>query len=92
MAKQKEYWYVLVMEDDGPAFVTGTGDHHMAYWNKSEKPKEFSKEWALDMMKGLTWNGFTAYPVCSPIELDHQPYNYQKWQIKWEEKEQEVVE
>ena len=86
MASKKNYWYVIVMTDDGPKFVTGLGDHHTAYWDENEKPYELSETWAKDIAKGLLLNWFTAFPVCSPIELDKQPYNYKKYRIKWEEK------
>ena len=89
MAKKKNYWYVIVMADDGPAFVTSLGDHHTAYWNKEEKPYEMNEVWAKDVAQGLLLNWYTAFPVCSPIELDNQPYNYKKWHIEWKENEKE---
>ena len=90
--KQTNWWYVIVMTDEGPKFVTEIGDHHTAYWNYKDAPLELSKEWATDMVKGLTWNGYVAYPVCMPCEIDNQPYNYKKWHIEWKENEPEVEE
>lgn len=84
--KQKDWYYVLVMTDEGPKFVTGLGEHHTAYWDKDKKPYEVSKEWAEDMARGLLWNGHVAYVVKSQWELDTQPYNYKEWQIKWEQR------
>ena len=88
--KDKEYWYVIVMTDDGPKFVTGTGDHNMAYWEKDEAPEELGEFWAKDIAKGLLLNCYSAFPVCSPIELSHQPYDYKRWHIEWKENESEV--
>ena len=85
--KQKEYWYVLVFTDEGPKYVTGTGEHHTAYWSETEKPMYYSKEYAKDMAIGLTWNGNSAVPVCTAYELDSQPYNYKEWKIEWSQKE-----
>lgn len=90
--KKKNYWYVLVMTDEGPRFVTGTGDHHTAYWNVDDKPMEMSEVWAKDIAKGLLLNWFNAFAVCSPIEIDQHPYNYKKYHIEWKENEPEVEE
>ena len=90
MAKSaKEYWYVIVMTTNGPRFVTGTGDHHTAYWDVDEPPKELGKFWAKDIATGLMMNFYTAFAVCSPIELDSHPYNYKQYHIEWKENEQE---
>ena len=81
--KQKEFWYVLVLTETGPTFVTSLGEGKTAYWNKSEKPYEFSKAWAKDLCIGLTWNGYTSFTVCSPFEIDRQPYLYEKGHFEW---------
>lgn len=84
MAKtQKYHWYVLVFDGDGAIFVTSEGEHHMCYWNKNESPKEFSKEYALDMAFGLCVNGFNAVAVCRQWEEEHQPYAYNKGHFEW---------
>ena len=83
--KTKTFYYVLVFTDDGPKYVTGTGEHHTAYWDDTKKPYVMSKERAEDMTTGLLWNGFSACVVVSKLELTCQPYNYKEWQIKWEE-------
>ena len=90
--KQTNWYYVLVMTNDGPIFVTSLGAHHTAYWNKNEKPYELSKEWAEDMVRGLLWNGHVSFVVKSQWELDTQPYNYGEWQIKWEQRTEEKTE
>lgn len=89
MAKKKYHYYVLVMTTDGPKFVTKVnyGDKTAEY-DKLEKPLEFSsKEWAEDVVLGLNLNFNTAYLVCQKWEIEHQPYMYEKWNIRWEEKE-----
>ena len=87
--KQTNWYYVLVMTDEGPKFVTGLGEHHTAYWDKDKKPYELSEAWAKEMVRGLTWNGHVAFMVKSLWEIDGQPYNYRDWQIKWEERKPE---
>lgn len=87
MAKtQTKYWYLLVMTDEGPKFVTdidyGT---KTAHWDGKKKPCEISEAWAKDLCIGLTWNGNTCYPVCMPCELDWQPYRYTAGHLKWVE-------
>ena len=88
MAKKKYHYYVLVMTEEGPKFVTKVnyGDKTAEY-DKLEKPLEFSsKEWAEDVVLGLILNWNIAYLVCQKWEIEHQPYNYEKWEIEWKEK------
>lgn len=93
MAKKKNYWYVMVMSDGGPVFVTkiNYGDR-TAEWNKLEKPLEMDKDRAQDLALGLNLNFHTAYAVCQPFELVTQPYRYEEWEIEWKEKEKEGEE
>ena len=86
MAK-KNYYYVLVCTSEGAKFVTGTGEHHMAYWDVTKPPMDFSKTYAEDMVNGLMFNGFIAYLVVSPIKYSHHPYNYEEYECEWKEKE-----
>ena len=83
MAKKTRWYYVLVLTNDGPVFVTGIGEHKTAFWKCDEKPKEFSKEYAEDVAFGLTINGHMAYAVCTRYELTSQPYRYDKGEFKW---------
>ena len=83
----KTLHYVLVITDNGPIFVTGVGEHKTAYWNKDEKPKDFSSRYADDMAFGLTLNGYLAYHVVNHFELDQQPYNYEEYTIDFVKKE-----
>jgi hypothetical protein len=87
MTKKKEWWYVLVFTEDGPKYVTGTGEHHTAMWNEDEKPMDYSKDYAKQMAIGLTWNGHSAVAVCLAYELDSHPYNYKDYEIEWKKKE-----
>ena len=89
MAKKQNYWYVLVLTEGGPVFVTGTGEGKTAYWKKSENPKEFSESYAKDMAFGLMVNGYVAFAVCNRFELDNQPYRYNMGEFKWVEKKGE---
>ena len=90
---KKNFWYVLVMSDGGPVFVTSVNyANKTAEWDKSEKPLELDVNRAQDLAMGLCLNFHMAYAVCQSFELDSQPYNYQHWNIKWEEKEDEEDE
>jgi len=85
MSKKKNYWYVLVLSNEGPVFVTGTGEHNTAFWNKNEKPMEMDESCAKNMALGLLLNFHSGFAVCSPIELKTQPYFYDRgeWVWKW---------
>ena len=73
--KKKNYWYVLVLTDVGPKFVTSVEySPKIAHWDKLEKPLELGESGAKDLALGLNANFFTAYPVCMPFEVTHQPY------------------
>jgi len=86
MAKKQNWYYVLVLTDNGPIFVTKVNyGNKTAEWDKLGKPLEMSKVKAEDLVFGLTMNFFTAFIVCSKFEVDRQPYRYDDWKIKWEE-------
>lgn len=88
MAGNKYYYYVLVITDYGPVFVTGTGEHHTAYWDKDKEPKAFSKSRAEDITLGLGLNGHSSFTVVSPWEIDYQPYAYDRGELAWVAKEE----
>ena len=97
---QKHHHYVLVLTDTGAVLVTGTGDHHTAYWEREEKPMELGSAYAHDMAMGLTLNGYLAYHIDSFYPIKNQPYNYKQGGFKWvwkdgreddEEREEETV-
>lgn len=84
MAKKKNHWYVLVMTDEGPKFVTKINySNKTAEWDVNEKPLEMSDSVAKDLAFGLMCNFLTAFPVCLPIEWDSHPYNYAEYHIEW---------
>lgn len=87
MAGVKRCYYVLVFTNDGPLYVTDTLPKHFAEWEKTKAPKKFSREWADDITTGLLWNGYSAVTIESRIEIEKQPYNYEKYILKFEEKE-----
>lgn len=84
---KKTYYYVLVFTDEGAKYVTGFGDHNMAYWDTDEKPREVGKKYGEEIAKGLTWNGYSSVLVQSPWEITSHPYNYDEWHIEWKENE-----
>ena len=85
MAKRKNYYYVLVMTDSGPTFVTSIPERNWANYDKLEKPMEFgSKDYAQEVANGLCLNFQLAYMVNSNYEIPGQPYLYSKGQLKWE--------
>lgn len=86
--KKKNFWYVMVMTGTGPVFVTSVNHaEKMAHWDKDKNPMELGEFTAKDLAMGLMCNMTSAYPVCAPIEIDHQPYLYSHGQFKWEESE-----
>lgn len=74
--KKKNWYYVVVYTSQGPKYVTGLGEKHTAFWDETKTPKEFSQDWAREIVVGLLWNGYNAVVAASPIELDNQPYRY----------------
>lgn len=84
MAKKTKFWYVLVLTDEGPKFVTSVDySTKEAKWIKTDKPLELSEPWAKDMALGLCWNGYMAYSICQSFQLDNQPYFYNKGHFEW---------
>jgi hypothetical protein len=74
----------MVMTETGPAFVTKV-DHSSksAWWNKEETPLELGEYMAKDLALGLCCNMHSAFAVCHPVELDHQPYLYSMGHLEW---------
>ena len=88
--RKKLHYYVLVISDEGPKFVTKVnyGDH-TAEWDYTQKPLELDKLWAEDIVLGLTLNMHQAYLICQNWEIEHQPYRYEDYKIQWVEREKE---
>jgi len=88
MAAKKNHYYVLVMSDNGPIFVTKVHySDKTAEWNWKDKPLEMSKQQAEDLVLGLNLNLHSAYLVHQPFEIDLQPYNYMSYEIDWKKRE-----
>jgi len=84
MATRKNYYYVLVITDEGPKFVTSIPERNMAEYNMLEKPMTFSsKEFADDVSMGLTVNFNLAYTIVSKYEIEHQPCYYERGHFEW---------
>lgn len=97
--RKKNYWYVLVMSNGGPKFVTKVNyGNKTAEWNGKDKPLEMNKDRAQDLTLGLYLNFNSAFAVCQPFELDTQPYRYDVGHFEWKffneenNKEEEVNE
>lgn len=75
--RTKYYYYILVFTSEGPKYVTGIGEHRTAEWDMLKKPKEFSSEYADDVVLGLTLNGFNAVKVQMKWEVENQPHRYE---------------
>ena len=88
----KYHYYILVLTQKGPKFVTKLGTNRTAYWNANEKPLEVSREWAIDVSYGLTWNCNPAYPVCVNYEIEIQPFMYDRGHFEWHWDEQTTNE
>ena len=86
---KKKHYYVLVITDAGPKFVTKVnyGDK-TAEWDYKEKPLELNKSQAEDLVLGLNLNLHQSYVVVMDWELDAQPYRYENWKIEWKEREE----
>ena len=90
MASKKNYWYVIVMTNNGAVFVTSTNNfERVAYWDKDKAPKEMNKSDAQYLATALTINGHLSYAVCQTWQIDNQPYLYQTGEFKWINKEVE---
>lgn len=83
MANKKYHYYILVLTTKGPVFVTGIPSRHTAEWDESKVPKEFDKEYAQDIVLGLSCNGYTAFMVQMKWEINSQPYFYDKGHFEW---------
>lgn len=90
MAKNKYHYYVLVFTEAGPVYVTSIDkEDKCAYWNKDEKPMEFSKSYAEDLELGLSLNFHSAVLIKSRIVLDNQPYRYSDFDFTFVAKKEE---
>lgn len=88
MSAKKNHYYVLVISEQGPIFVTKVHySDKTAEWNWKDKPLEMSKAQAEDLVLGLNLNMHQAYLACVPYEIYNHPYNYYKWEISWKERE-----
>lgn len=90
MAKAKYHYYVLVITNHGPVFVTSIPERNYARWDATETPLELSKGSAEDIAMGLNLNGYTARVVYTQhFEQMHQLYRYGEGQLEWKWKEKE---
>ena len=85
--KQKEYWYVIVMSNNGAVFVTETNNwERIARWDKDKKPMQFTKSDAQYLSMALTMNGKPAFAVGNSWEITSQPYRYDIGNFYWRKK------
>jgi len=93
MANSKKKWYyVLVFTNNGPKYLTGFGEHNMAYWDEEKKPLALTKSYAESVVYGLSLNLFQSVVATSLYELEQQPYAYDRFSINWVPKEDSAVE
>ena len=84
MAKRKRYYYVLVITNEGPKFVTRVDYlNKEARWNENDKPLNMAKDMAEDLAMGLCANMHMAFAVSNFYELDSQPYLYRSGHFEW---------
>lgn len=87
--KKKIHYYVLVITDDGPKFVTKVNwSNKTAEWNYKEKPLELSKDMAEDLVLGLNLNLHVSYVVAQKWEIDTHPYRYESYKVNWVNREE----
>ena len=92
-SKKKNFYYVLVLANDGPAFVTSIRySDKTAYWNKEEKPLLMSKSEAENLAYCLKLNFYSAFMVQNEYEMEEQPYRYNLGRFKWVNKEDQTEE
>ena len=91
MAKKQNYYYVMVMTNDGPVFVTSV-DHasKTARWVATDTPLELGKYMSEDLALGLGCNGYSAFAICSKWEVENQPYLYSRGHFEWVRKEEQA--
>ncbi len=86
MAKRTNY-YVLVMREYGPVYVTKLErDTKVSFWNMDEPPLAMTKSLAEDIAFGLRCNGYLCYVVHlgKGGDIVGQPYRYDKGHFVWE--------
>lgn len=84
MVKRKNHYYVLVMTNYGPIFVTSVDrSDKIAHWDAKAAPLEFDKYGAEELTMGLCCNGYTVFTVYSRIPQDTQAYIYDKGHFEW---------
>ena len=84
MARRKtNWWYVLVLTDEGPTFVTGFESRTWCRFNKLAAPLEMTQQRAKEVAYGLCLNCISAFAVCSCTELVGQPFLYERGQFEW---------
>lgn len=89
MARNKFYYYVLVMTGEGPVFVTGIDIRtNMAYWDKMKEPYCFgttanARDEAQRLVAGLNWNGNPSYVIQKVTEQTYQPFMYENGHFKF---------
>ena len=88
-ARKNNYYYILVMTNNGPVFVTDIKPHHYAEYDRNKKPKLFEKSRAEDITMGLNLNFNLAFMVTSKWEIDTQPYNYKDYNIEFVERKED---
>ena len=92
-SKKKNYYYVMVLTNNGPAFVTKIDySDKSAYWDKQEKPLTMSKSEAENLSFGLKMNFHMAFMITNEYELDSQPYLYNKGHFEWIDNEKQETE
>ena len=83
MARKTNWWYVLVLTEEGPVFVTGFENRNWCKYNKLKAPLEMSQQKAKEVAYGLTLNFHTAFAVCSCVKREYQPFQYERGQFEW---------
>ena len=90
MTKNKYHYYVLVITEAGPIFVTGIDNSSKtATWDVDKAPLELGAYKAEDITIGLNCNMIPSYCIKSKFEIDKHPYRYDDFELKFVEKEKE---
>ena len=83
MAKSKYHYYVLVITNEGPKYVTEILENNWCKWNEEDAPYEMSASFAEDVYIGLCANLNYALLIKSRVKISHHPYRYEEFNLKF---------
>lgn len=81
---RKKHYYVLVLTDEGPVFMTQINrDNKTVEYKQNQPPLEVTKIVAEDIAMGLRANLICAFAVTSTVSMLKQLFKYEKGHFEW---------